>query len=58
MGCYKEHKKTDKKSLPRKFATIKGIDLDNPDVTKIFNMCKAAAVNDGFEIFAIRVRID
>ena len=57
MGCYKEHKKTAKKALPRKFATIKGIDLSNPDIKKIVNMCKAAAENDGLEIFAIRVRI-
>ena len=58
MGCYKEHKKTKKRVLPRKFATVKGIKRKNPDLTKIVTKCKAAAEKNGFEIFAIRVRIN
>ena len=58
MGCYKEHKKTKKKVLPRKFATVKGINRKNPDLTKIVTKCKAKAEEEGFEIFAIRVRIN
>ena len=58
MGCYKEHKKMKKRALQRQFATVKGINLGNPDITKIFNECKDAAEKSGFEIFAIRVRIN
>ena len=44
-----------KKVLGFKFATIKGIDTQNPDITKVFSMCKVAAEQDGYKIFAIRV---
>ena len=54
-GCFNEHKKQSKKALGYKFATIKGVDNDNPDIEKVFHMCRVAAEQEGYEIFAIRV---
>lgn len=55
-GCFNEHKKQTKKALGFKFATIKGINTENPDIEKVFRMCKVAAEQDGYKIFAIPVR--
>lgn len=41
-----------------KFAKVRGINEENPDIEKIYNKCKAKAVEKGYEIFAIRVRIN
>lgn len=55
-GCFNEHKKTAKRVLGRTFATINGISIENPDIEKVFNMCRVKAEQRGFKIFAIRVR--
>ena len=56
-GMLQRAQEASEKSSAVKFATIKGINTANPDVAKVFNMCKAAAESDGYEIFAIRVRV-
>lgn len=53
-GCFNEHKKTAKRVLGRTFATINGISIENPDIEKVFNMCRVKAEQRGFKIFAIR----
>ncbi|XP_078377926.1 uncharacterized protein LOC144661094 isoform X1 [Oculina patagonica] len=53
-GCFNEHKKQTKKALGFRFATIKGINTENPDIEKVYRMCKVAAEQDGYKIFAIR----
>jgi len=55
-GCFKDHKRPAKRVFKRKFATIKGIRNKNPDIEKVFNMCRVIAEEKGYEIFAIRVR--
>ena len=55
-GCFNEHKRPAKRVLGRKFATIKGISIENPDIEKVFNMCRVKAEQEGYKIFAIRVR--
>ena len=55
-GCFIEHKRSAKRVLGHKFATIKGINIANPDIEKVFNMCRVAAEQKGYKIFAIRVR--
>ena len=55
-GCFKEHKRAAKRVLRFRFASIKGINNEDPDIEKVFNMCRVAAEQKGYEIFAIRVR--
>jgi len=45
-----------KRVLGFRFATIKGINSANPDIDKVFNMCRVAAEQKGYKMFAIRVR--
>ena len=55
-GCFNEHKRAAKRVLGLKFATIRGINIAKPDIEKVFNMCRVAAEQEGYKIFAIRVR--
>jgi len=55
-GCFNEHKRPPKKVLGFKFASIKGINIENPDIEKVFNGCRVVAEEKGYKIFAIRVR--
>ena len=56
MGCFNDHKRPAKRVLGRKFATIKGINMADPDIDKVFNMCRAVAEQEKYKMFAIRVR--
>ncbi|KAL9967399.1 hypothetical protein ACROYT_G025616 [Oculina patagonica] len=53
-GCYKEEYRLRLKVLPNKFATVRGVNAQNPDIEKVYNKCKAKAEISGYEIFAIR----
>lgn len=55
-GCYIEKNKL--KVFPNKFATVWGINANNPDIEKAYTKCKAKAEMKGYEIFAIRVRMN
>lgn len=56
-GCYKEEKRLQLKILPKKFASVYGLKIQNP-IEKVYQKCKAKAESNGYEIFAIRVRIN
>ncbi|KAJ7386814.1 hypothetical protein OS493_006844 [Desmophyllum pertusum] len=51
-GCYIEKNKL--KVFPNKFATVWGINANNPDIEKAYTKCKAKAEMKGYKIFAIR----
>lgn len=55
-GCFNDHRRPAKRVFGIKFATIRGINIANPDIEKVFNMCRVAAEQKGYKIFAIRVR--
>jgi len=56
-GCFNEHKRSAKRVLKHKFATIKGISTENADIIeKVFNKCREKAEEEDYNIFAIRVR--
>ncbi len=57
-GCYKEEYRLKLKVLPNKFATVRGVNAQNPDIEKVYNKCKAKAEINGYEMFAIRVRMN
>ena len=56
-GCYKDSKKKSKKIFTKKFSTVKGVNRKNPDVEKIFLECKDLAEKEGYELFAIQVKV-
>ena len=56
-GCYKDSKKKSKKIFTKKFSTVNGVNRRNPDVEKIFLECKEMAEKEGYEIFAIQVKV-
>ena len=56
-GCYKDSKKKSKKIFTKKFSTVEGVNRENPDVEKIFLKCKDLAEKEGYEIFAIQVKV-
>ena len=56
-GCYKDSKKKSKKIFTKKFSTVEGVNRRNPDVEKIFLECKELAEKEGYEIFAIQVKV-
>ena len=56
-GCYKDSKKKSKKIFTKKFSTVQGVNRKNPDVEKIFLECKDLAEKEGYEIFAIQVKV-
>ena len=56
-GCYKDSKKKSKKIFTKKFSTVEGVNRKNPDVEKIFLKCKDLAEKEGYEIFAIQVKV-
>ncbi|XP_020612749.1 neurogenic locus notch homolog protein 1-like [Orbicella faveolata] len=53
-GCFNDHRRPAKRVFGIKFATIRGINIANPDIEKVFNMCRVAAEQKGYKIFAIR----
>lgn len=55
-GCFNDHRRPAKRVFGIKFATIRGINIANPDIEKVFNICRVAAEQKGYKIFAIRVR--
>ena len=56
-GCYKDRKGKNDTIFTKKFNTVKGVDRKNPDVEKIFLECKEMAEKEGYEIFAIQVKV-
>ena len=56
-GCYKDSKKKSKKIFTKKFSTVNGVNRRNPDVEEIFLECKEMAEKEGYEIFAIQVKV-
>lgn len=56
-GCYKDSKKKSKKIFTKKFSTVEDVNRKNPDVEKIFLKCKDLAEMEGYEIFAIQVKV-
>ena len=56
-GCYKDSKKKSNKIFTKKFSTVNGVNRRNPDVEKIFLECKEMAEKEGYEIFAIQVKV-
>ena len=56
-GCYKDSKKKSKKIFTKKFSSVNGVNRRNPDVEKIFLECKEMAEKEGYEIFAIQVKV-
>ena len=56
-GCYKDRKGRNDTIFTKTFNTVKGVDRKNPDVEKIFLECKELAEKEGYEIFAIQVKV-
>ena len=56
-GCYKDSKKKSKKIFTKKFSTVEGVNQKHLDVEKIFLKCKDLAEKEGYEIFAIQVKV-
>lgn len=57
-GCFIEKKRLKLKVFPKKFGTVRGMNANNPDIEKAYTKCKAKAEMNGYEIFAIRVRMN
>lgn len=56
-GCYKKKKGKNDTIFTKKFNTVKGVDRKDPDVEKIYLECKELAEKEGYEIFAIQVKV-